>query len=238
MAEAFDKNKSVGRVVIISTPTTTGFDPAAGGIQRSIRQESRTPAELADSYNRMAPEFRKALAQKLKNAGYPVQVTGKYSAKVREAYLQASFDLNDEINYLQQNDPARLQNVQYDLDTFLGDLASETQGGATSITRYTTDYRPETINKLINDVTKSLVGRGATDAELKRYTRKLREQMARPENVGQTITSRQGDVTTSRTVEGLNPQQFLIEEISGTDEAKAQKVYGFYDAFNQFIGRA
>lgn len=237
MAEEFDPNASVGSVIVISTPTTTGFDPAAGGIQSAVRQERRTSAELAESYSRMAPEFRKALAQKLKNAGYAVPVTGKYNAKIREAFLQASIDLNDEITYLQQNDPARLQNVRYDLDTFLGDLASETQGGGTSITRYTTDYRPETINKLINDVTKSLIGRGATNAELKRYTRKLRSEMARPENVDQTVTSRQGDVTNVRTVEGLNPQQFLIEEIAGTDEAKAQKVYSFYDAFNKFIGR-
>jgi hypothetical protein len=237
VAEGFDENKIGGSVIIISSPTTTGYDPMAGGIQGGIRQERATLAELASMYQRMAPEFRKATAQKLKNAGYNVPVTGKYSARVREAFIQATQDLSDEITYLQQNDPARLSSVQYDLDTFLGDLASEAQGGGTSVTRYTTDYRPETINKLINDVTKSLVGRGATDAELKRYTRKIRNQMSKTENMGQSITSRSGDVTTVRQVEGLDPQQFLIEQIAGTDEAKAQKAYGFYEAFNKFIGR-
>jgi hypothetical protein len=237
MSVEFDPNASGGKVIIISSPTTTGYDPMAGGIQKGIRQESATLAELASMYTRMAPEFRKATSQKLKNAGYNVPVTGKYSSRVRDAYIQASQDLSDEINYLNRNDPSRLSNVEYDLETFLGDLASETQGGSTSVTRYTTDYRPETINKLINDVTKSLVGRGATNAELKRYTRKIRNQMAQTENMGQTITSRSGDVTNVRQIEGIDPQKFLIEEIAGTDEAKAQKAYGFYEAFNKFIGR-
>jgi hypothetical protein len=236
MAVEFDPN-STGSVIVISAPTSTGYDPAAGGVQTGIKQTSMTLAELSSSYSRMAPEFRKATAQKLKNAGYDVPVTGKYNAKVREAFILASQDLSDEISYLQRNDPARLQRVTYDLDTYLNDLAAESTGGGTSITRTVRDYSPETINSLINDVTKSLIGRGATEQELKRYTRKLRNQMAKPSAADQTITSRSGDVTTVRQVEGFNPQDFLIEQIAGTDEAKAQKVYGFYEAFNDFIGR-
>ena len=81
---------------------------------------------------------------------------------------------------------------------------------------------------------KDLVGRGPTNEELKKYTANLvAAQKAKPQ-VTQYSTS--GGVTTATTTPGLDEQQFLIEQISGTDEAKASKVFSFYDVFKQAIG--
>jgi hypothetical protein len=51
-----------------------------------------------------------------------------------------------------------------------------------------------------------------------------------------TTTDRSGDVATYETTGGLDESQFLIQEISGTDEAKANKVFGYYDAFKNALG--
>jgi hypothetical protein len=91
------------------------------------------------------------------------------------------------------------------------------------------------------------VGRGPSKAELKKYTQALQKaQAAAPvttvttSRTGATTSPITGEVTsgatTSKTTGGINEQQFLINEISGTDEARAQKVKSFYDVFKQAIG--
>jgi hypothetical protein len=78
------------------------------------------------------------------------------------------------------------------------------------------------------------VGRGPSKAELKRYTQALqRAQTAAPTT---TVTTGSPTTSTSKTTGGINEQQFLINEIAGTDEARAQKVKSFYDVFKQAIG--
>lgn len=236
--QGFDPNAAIASGYITSsTPITTGYDIAAGGIQRSIRTSTATPAELIQQYNRMAPALRKALSQQLKDAGFKVPVTGKYDTTVRSALLSASEALSAEISNLSQNDPQRLAEVDYDLTGFLKERAeSLAAGGGDGIrVQRSVQIADETrARTLINAVLQDTVGRGATKEELKKYTSLL--QQAQRDAPTVTTTDRSGDVATYETTGGLDETQFLIQEIAGTDEAKANKVFSYYDAFKNALG--
>jgi len=132
MAEEFDPNASGSSGYITSsTPITTGYPTyTAGATPQSVsfpRPTTASEADLVRNYNEMSEALRKSLAQKLKSAGYNVPVTGKYSAKVRQAFIESMGELSDEIRTLQKNDPKRLETTKYDLDSFLNDKSGERQ---------------------------------------------------------------------------------------------------------------
>lgn len=230
MAElpGFDPNAVTSSGLITSsTAISTGYDPAAGGIQRGSRQTSATRAELMQQYNKMTPDFRKALAQKLKDAGFSVPVTGAYSAAVRDAFLSATENLSQEIANLAQNDPERLKEVDYDLDTYLGELSATGGGGPK---QYASVLSRGDVAALLNDVKQNLTGYGATKDEIDFYYNKLRSKaLSQPTTVS-------GTGATQVTEQGFNPRQFLIEKISKSDAAKERRVLDAYDAFAQAFG--
>jgi len=133
----------------VPAPATGQFGPLKGGYTSGTGGYGRTQATEADlvaNYGKMSEPLRKALAQQLKSAGFKVPVTGKYSIKVRDAFLSASQALSDEITTLSMQDPARLQTTKYDLTSFLKNLATTEQvGGGADKTPTTvqsiTDYR-------------------------------------------------------------------------------------------------
>jgi len=224
-----DTPKNTG-LITSSTPISTGYDPASGGVQYSSRQTGATRADLIKQYGLMKPEFRKALAQKLKDAGYKVPVTGKYSTLVRDTFLAATEGLSQEIQNLQQNDPDRLMRVGYDLNTYLSDLAATGGTGEPSRTEYPSLLSKGDVAELLNAVKQDLTGYGATDDEVNFYYEKLRSKALKQPTV---VTSTEGRQMTER---GFNPRQFLVEKISGTDAAKERKVLNAYDAFAEVFG--
>jgi hypothetical protein len=172
-----DNSTSSSGLITSSTPITTGYPTyTAGATPQSVVTVQPTTASEADlikNYNEMSEILRKSLAQKLKSAGYSVPVTGKYSAKVRQAFIESMSELSDEIVTLQKNDPKRLETTKYDLDTFLNDKAGERQAN------FADQYKPtRTINVSpptvaqgkINDIVQKLLGRDATPDEVARFT--------------------------------------------------------------------
>lgn len=224
-----DTPKNTG-FITSSTPVSTGYDPAAGGVQYTSRQTGATRADLIKQYGLMKPEFRKALAQKLKDAGYKVPVTGKYSTLVRDTFLAATEGLSQEIQNLQQNDPDRLMRVGYDLDTYLSDLSAEKGTAGPSRMEYPSVLSKGDVAELLNAVKQDLTGYGATDDEVNFYYEKLRSKALKQPTV---VTGTEGRQVTER---GFNPRQFLVEKISGTDAAKERKVLDAYDAFAEVFG--
>lgn len=224
----FDPNAVTNTGIITSsTAISTGYDPAAGGVQYGSRQTSATRAQLMQNYNKMTPEFRKALAQKLKDAGFNVPITGAYSAVVRDAFLSANEGLSQEISNLAQNDPERLKQVDYDLDTYLGDLTTQKGGGTT--TSATVLGRGD-VAALVNQIKQDQTGYGATKDEIDYYYSLLRSKaLAQP-----TVRTETG--TGSVTETGFNPSQFLFEKIAKSDAAKERRVLDAYDAFAQAFG--
>jgi hypothetical protein len=181
----------------------------------------------------MTPALRKALAQQLKDAGFRVPVTGRYDTTVRSAFLSASEALSTEIANLSQNDPQRLAEVGYDLTTFLKDQAKSLGGdgtGGPKRAEYPTVLSRGDVAELLNSVKQDLTGYGATEDEVDFYYEKLTKKSLKQPTV---VTRTEGGQRTER---GFNPQQFLVEKISGTDAAKERKVLDAYDAFAQVMG--
>jgi hypothetical protein len=200
-------NPAMGPVAL--TPAT-----ATGGQEVSLAVFAKDVANGSD-------EARLALAQQLKDAGL---WTGNISSRFDIKYYGALIKLEDQYQ------------GQIALDKLLGRPATANRydslaslladGGGASKTRTSKSprvYDSTTAQALITAVMQDQVGRGPSKAELKKYTQAVqRAQRTAP--------------TTTITTGGINEQQFLINEIAGTDEAQAQKVKSFYDVFKQAIG--
>jgi hypothetical protein len=188
------------------------------------------PDKILQDFLKLPPGLRKFYSQALKNADYSVgKVTGAPTPRLIQAYLQAQADFE---NYRTASGQPGLKFEDY-LTTI--DVSAEGGGdGQPRVRRDVTVSTPETAATLIEKIMQDLVGRGPTNDELKKYTSELiAAQKARPQV---TTYSTSGDTVTSMTTPGLDEQSFLIEQISGTDEAKAQKVFSFYDVFKKAIG--
>lgn len=226
-------------LITSSTPGTGPAIPGAGGFGVPSSRTEATEAKLIANYGSMSEILRKSLAQQLKSAGYKVPVTGKYNTTVREAFLDASRNFSSEISMLQANDPQRLNTQKFDLTSYLKDIADTRAGmgsgdGGPSIRKNVRISDASTARTLINAVLQDALGRGATKEELEKYTSAL--QKAQKASPTVTTYSTAGDVTSATTTGGINEQQFLIQQIAGTDEAKANKVFGYYDAFKNALG--
>jgi hypothetical protein len=225
-------------LITSSTPGTGPAVPGMGGFGVPSARTEATEADLIANYGSMSEILRKSLAQQLKSAGYKVPVTGNYNTTVREAFLDASRNLSSEISMLQANDPQRLSAQKFDITSYLKDIADTRTGmGGDGGPKVRKDIRisdASTARTLINAVLQDALGRGATKEELEKYTSAL--QKAQKTSPTVTTYSTAGDVTSATTTGGINEQQFLIQQIAGTDEAKANKVFGYYDAFKNALG--
>lgn len=185
--------------------------------------------DAATLYN-MTDAQRKALAQMLKNAGYKVPVSGKYSDTLLQAYNSASMKAALQSQMIGQEFTVRDFLTQEAAAT----IAAGSSGPSVSkqVRISTTDQAADVINKVFRDLT----GRGASSKELKKYTKLLQAEQKKPEAAITTKYSTVGDVQTATTTGGIDNESFLIEQLAGTDEAQANKVFNYYNAFKNAIG--
>jgi hypothetical protein len=217
---------------IVPTDSTVSGTAASGvsGYQGIVGSSNQDASVL---YN-MSNVDRKDLAQRLKNAGYRIKVTGNYSDALLKAYSSAAYataiqsqTLNQQFTvrqYLDQEAAAR------------GGGGSGSGNGGPSVSKAIRISTGNQAADVINKVYQDLVGRGASTAELKKYTKMLQAEQKKPEAALTTQYTTSGDVQTATTTGGMNSEQFLIQQISGTDEAKANKVFNYYNAFKNAIG--
>ena len=93
---------------------------------------------------------------------------------------------------------------------------------------------PTTASGLINNVFRDLLGRKATQAEINKYYSSLvKAQKENPTVIDYASTGSRPSYTQSG---GIDAQQYLIDQIAATDEAKANKVLGFYNTFMNALG--
>lgn len=207
----FDPYAQSGNVGIItsSTPSQLMVGPIAVGTQRpytSAKQTQATESDLYKQYSAMSVEKRKALATKLKAAGFRVPITGAYNEKVRTAYVDANIALSDEINLLSKNDPARLAQISYNLDSYLNDIASSNVSGAVNLpSRSIYQYSPEQLGSKIDEVAQNLLGRAITDTD---------KQAKWYEDLNKTLNNMvaQGTVTTTKQVK--NKKTGKLEKVT------------------------
>jgi hypothetical protein len=160
----------------------------------------------------------------LKTAGYyKGSINGKYTPALQKALTAA------------ESDRASINLVSpISREQFLSTLEPAGSGsGGPSTVKDITVYTPETAKTLIDSVIRDTLGRKATDAEIKKYTSALKGiQEKAATTTRYSGTSNQTRVTTP----GISEQQYLIDQVAGTDEAKANKVLGFYDTFMNALG--
>jgi hypothetical protein len=250
MAETFipfDPKKVPANVIITSGTTSKTREVQGGRLIEVVTSEPLVADQnkLLQDFEGFTADYRRALSQKLKAAGYyRGDVTGKPSIKLRDAYLNAYADLNA---YTRERftalPPEAQRTTQIDnLDTFLAKQTTDDgTGGSEKITKIQQQIKlsPDSIEATIDKVFRDLTGSGASKAQIDKYTKNIQKQMAKPENLAQTeYKSMGGGVQRQITTQAaFDPEAFLIEQVSKGDPAKASSVMGFYEVFNKFLGR-
>jgi hypothetical protein len=234
--EYFDPSKAPGEAILIGATKVPVQKYQGSQLVEvmTIQPVYATDATSFKVFENFEPNYRKALAQKLKSAGYyRGPITGEATRDLREAYLEAQSELGEEnrqrLNAFGEEAQTNLDNIE----TFLS-RQSRGDGGGPKVRKDVRISDETTARTLINAVLQDALGRGATSEELKKYISSL--QKAQQASPLVTTYGRSGDVQTATVTGGINAEQFLIQEIAGTDEAKANKVFGYYDAFKNALG--
>lgn len=219
----FDYNYKTPIVPTGSTVSNTTVSGTAGyqGVTATANQDASI------LYN-MPEADRKILAQRLKNAGYKVAVTGKYSDKLLSAYSTASMKAA-----LQSQMVGQAFTVGQYLDQEAAAKIAE-GGSGPSVRKETRISDDLTAKALIDAIFQDTLGRKASGKEILKYTSAIQKAQKTSPTVTSYATS--GGTTTSTTTGGFNEQQYLIDQIAGTDEAKSNQVLGYYKAFMNALG--
>lgn len=186
----------------------------------------RTETQLNEEFLQKSPQELLALGAKLKSAGYrPGPINGRPTRQLRSAYINAITDLDAEISIGQQ----------LDLDTYLvreGSSDTATSGPNASISK--TVFTKDQAAYLVDAVYKNLTGEKAPDNDKKRLINDLIKRQQTMPSV--TTYGKTGGVQTSVTTPGVNAEQFLVEEISQTNPAKASKALQGYEILMNKLG--
>ena len=174
-----------------------------------------------------SPALITGYAKLLKAAGYyKGKITDKYTPALQKAFTNAE---EDRLSISTVRPIGRDEFLQETIS--LGGTGAGT-GGPTTVTNVT-KYKPEAAQQLVNSIIKDTLGRKATAAEIKKYSAMLKGIEGK---AASTTTYGKGANQTQTTMAGLNEQQYLVDQISGTDEGKANKVLGFYETFMNALG--
>jgi hypothetical protein len=223
LSNLFDYSYKSPIVPTGSTVSNTAVS-GTGGYQSGTTTANQDASIL---YN-MSDADRKILAQRLKNAGYKVAVTGKYSDKLLSAYSTASMKAALQSQMVGQ---------QFTVGQYLDQEAAAklAEGGSGPSVRKETRISDQTTAKaLIDAIFQDTLGRKASGKEILKYTSALQKAQKAAPTVTTYATS--GGTTSATTTGGINEQQYLIDQIAGTDEAKSNQVLGYYKAFMNALG--
>jgi hypothetical protein len=204
--------KDAARTAATNTNTATGTG-VTGDFTDFLKVVAKSPA-LISGYSKI-----------LKETGYyKGKITSKYTPALQKALTAVETDR------LSINAVSPISR-----DDFFAQLEPAGTGtGQPSVVTDVTAYTPEAAKMLIQSVIKDTLGRNATDSEIKKYTSGLKkiQQQAASTTTYKTVGGKQTRVTTP----GISEQQYLVDQVSGTDEGKANKVLGFYETFMNALG--
>lgn len=194
----------------------------------AITQESVDFRVFLQNVAKASPEQIFSYAKALKSAGY---LRGKVSNKYTPA-LQNAFGL-------MERDRLSLKPVMGDIErsSFLISQAQNAATGKETPEPYIqTQISTKTqARSAINEIFQDLLGRGPTQAEFdKYYERLVAKQKKSPQKT--TYAKGEGGATMATTTGGLDSGEYLFQQIAKTDEAKANKIFSFYDVFKKALG--
>jgi len=212
---------------IVPTGSTVSNTAVSGttGYQSGLTTTANADATLL--YNLSEPD-RKIIAQRLKNAGYKVAVSGKYSDKLLAAYSSAA-----QKAALQSSLIGQPFTVGQYLDQEAAAKIAEGSSGP-SVRKEVRISDQTTAKALIDAIFQDTLGRKASGKEILKYTKNLQAAQKAAPTV--TTYSTSGGVTSSTTTGGIREEQYLIDQIAGTDEAKTNQVLGYYKTFMDALG--
>jgi len=121
------------------------------------------------------------------------------------------------------------------MDEFLAAKKGVSKGGTKTRTNVT-EFSETDLTKIINAVYQDSMGRDANSKELSKLIPVVNQKLKKNPDLISTTTDAEGNVVATKTKTGLNVEQFLIEEVSGKDEAKARQVLDYYNVFKQTLG--
>jgi hypothetical protein len=206
---------------IIKTNTTVSNNAAVN---------TGTASPIAVELYNMPKEQRRQIAIALKSAGYRVPTNGVFSNSLLNAYNDAL-----QTAQLQATQLGQQFSSQFFSNYLTNEATARGSVGAGKDGTYTTEVE-SVITKanaedIINKVFKDQLGRAATDEEITRYTGEFKEKAGAKPTVTTTITS--GKKTKVKTQPGFTTgraEQYLVDRIAGTDEAKANQVLSYYES--------
>ena len=205
--------------------------PAAGAEQNAAVPGEDSFTNFAKAIAQAAPSIREKLAQKLKEAGlYKGKVSSEFNNRLYDGLLRAEQKRVTLANFRDVSDRF----------AFIDELVSEREaeggagGGPQTVTARTISEPKELFDE-IDAVTRERYGRELSNADKKRLAKKYIE-MQRKGQLDVT-TAYSGDGSFRQTTGGgMAPTQFFIEEISQTDEAKANKALRGYEILDDLFG--
>jgi len=174
-----------------------------------------------------SPALITGYSKLLKAAGYyKGKITDKYTPALQKAFTKAE---EDRLSISTVRPIGRDEFLQ---ETIALGGTGTGAGGPTTVTSVT-KYKPEAARQLVDSIIQDTLGRKATAAEVKKYSAMLKKIEGK---AASTTTYGTGSKQTQTTMAGLDEKQYLIDQISGTDEGKANKVLGFYETFMNALG--
>lgn len=211
---------------IIKTNTTVSNNAA-------VNTGNANPVAV-ELYN-MDKRQRQQIAIALKSAGYKVPTNGTFTNNLLNSY-------NDALQTAQLQ--AAQLGQQFSSQFFTNYLANEAAGrtagvggDGTSITEQESVITKANAKNIINKVFEDQLGRAATDEEIDKYTTTFKKKAAAKPTITTTTTA--GKRTKIRTEPGFTTgraEQYLVDKIAQTDEAKAGEVLDYYQAFMRKLG--
>lgn len=175
-----------------------------------------------------SPTLITGYSKLLKSAGYyKGKITDKYTPALQKAFTKAE---EDRLSISAVRPIGRDEFLQETIA--LGGASDGSSGGPTTVTNVV-KYKPEAAQQLVDSIIQDTLGRKATTAEIKKYSAMLKKVESK---AASTTTYGKGSNQTQTTMAGMDEKQYLIDQISGTDEGKANKVLGFYETFMNALG--
>ena len=198
-----------------------------GAEQNATVTGEDTFTAFAKGLSQASPTIRAKIAQQLKDAGiYRGKVSGEFNNRFYDALIEAEKRRAELATVIDVPD-------RYD---FIASLAVEGEGGdgGPSVTESLTLLTDDKAKALIDAVIQDQLGRKANDAEVARYTKLVKKAQKSSPTV--TTSQKVGGKTKITTTGGFDAGQYLLDQVSGTDEGKANKVLGFYETFMRALG--
>lgn len=203
MAEkpAFYNNWKGGSVPTGSTMSGATPNPYGGFQGQQDTTQGTTDPIAVEIYN-MPIEQRKELAKLLKNAGFRVPTTGKYSDSLVNAYVSAQQAAVTQSARLGRDFTVREYLTQEA-------LPNESAQGQPSIREDITIWDPTKIAGTVQDLSVKLLGREATPEEVAYLSNKLTAAQKKAATRTQYVTK--GGKVTATVSGGLDEEQFLVD---------------------------